>query len=78
MTDNPTLENDVRETILAVLWVLHSKGINQVNMGGLLRIMGVPDRVAQRHDNEYIELSLDHDSDNLCLKSIIPTGTTLH
>lgn len=77
MTDK-TLENDVRETILAVLWVLHTKGINQVNMGGLLRIMGVPDRVARRHDNEYIELSQDEDSNTVSLKSMIPTGTTLH
>lgn len=76
--DTDQLETHVRETITEILAVLYSRGINQISVGGLLRIMGVPNSVATRHDLDYIEISDHTDLDSVCISSHIPPGTRLH
>ena len=76
--DNDQLETHVRETITEILAVLHSRGINQISVGGLLRIMGVPNDMARRHDLDYIEVTQDLDLDAVGIISQAPPGTVLH
>jgi hypothetical protein len=75
--DTDQLEHHVRETITEILEVLHSRGINQISVGGLLRIMGVPNHMATRHDLDYIEITDQVDLDALYINSRMPPGTQL-
>ena len=76
--DTDQLENHVRDTMTEILSVLYNRGINQISVGGLLRIMGVPNDMARRHDLDYIELTEDLDLNAMSITSRIPPGTALH
>ena len=45
--------------IMEIMAILHKNNIKQVHMGGLLRLLGVEEELAQQSDNEYIELDED-------------------
>lgn len=78
MLNNLDIDQAVRLAILNLCVVLHDCGITEVHVGGIMRIMGVPDRLAQEHDNERIVL------DNEFLKYVDqineprPAGQLLH
>lgn len=76
--ESDQLETHVRETIIEILAVLHNRGITQISVGGLLRIMGVPNHMATRHDLDYIELTAEPDLDSVNIISRISPGTILH
>lgn len=46
----------VQELILELCTVLHRYGYPEVSIGAMMRVMGVPEERAKRHDREYIEL----------------------
>lgn len=87
---NPLDEEDVREIVLAVCGVLFDFGINEIHIGGLMRLIGVEEHKAQQHDNEvmvldeefedtysaYVDSLDDRSTDTVDIK--IPPGTTLH
>lgn len=78
MLEDPQLEHHVRKIIIDVCAALYENGITVANVGGLMRLVGVPDEEAQKHDDEYIEF--DQDLKNLTKESkdAPPPGTTLH
>ena len=51
--------NTVQTMIMEIMAILHKNNIKQVHMGGLLRLLGVEEELAQQSDNEYIELDED-------------------
>lgn len=57
MLNNLDIDQAVRLAILNLCVVLHDCGITEVHVGGIMRIMGVPDSLAQEHDNERIVLN---------------------
>ena len=75
---------EVRELIYDLLGLLAQHGINQVSLGGMMRMLGVPNEQAQAHDEEYFHVTLDavtdlKDEENFeeHFEEISP-GTTLH
>ncbi len=56
MLENLNLDQAVRLAILNLCVVLHDCGITEVHVGGIMRILGVPDDVSQQHDDERIVL----------------------
>lgn len=59
MLDNPELDQSIRVAILNLMVVLYDCGITEIHVGGVMRIMGVSDSMAQKHDNERLVLDED-------------------
>jgi hypothetical protein len=57
MLDDAELDQVVRLSILNLMVVLYDCGITEVHIGGVMRIMGVPDDKAQQHDDERLVLN---------------------
>lgn len=56
MFDDAELDQAVRLSILNLMVVLYDCGITEVHIGGVMRILGVSDSMAQQHDNERLVL----------------------
>jgi hypothetical protein len=56
MFDDAELDQSIRLSILNLMVVLYDCGITEVHIGGVMRIMGVSDSMAQKHDNERLVL----------------------
>ena len=57
MLDDAELDQAVRLSILNLMVVLYDCGITEVHIGGVMRIMGVPDDKAKQHDDERLILN---------------------
>jgi hypothetical protein len=55
MLDDTELDQAVRLSILNLV-VLYDCGITEVHIGGVMRILGVADSMAEKHDNERLVL----------------------
>ena len=55
MTDNK-LEQQVQLIIMEIMMILHKNNIRQVNVGAMLRLLGVANERAAESDHEYMEL----------------------
>ena len=53
--DDP-IEKECKTVIMEIMMVLHKHGITEVHMGGMLRLMGVSEEVAQESDDDIIHL----------------------
>ena len=82
MDKDTETEQQVRTLIYDMLVLLYGSGITNVNVGGLLRILGVPNEMATEHDEQFLEISAEIDVQNLDLQGTstqqVPKGTTLH
>jgi hypothetical protein len=81
MLDDDQLKDRVRDIMVDLLVVCYRHNINQVNVGAVMRIMGVDHDTASAHDSDYIEI--DENFPQLLIdlnKAVptVPTGTTLH
>jgi hypothetical protein len=56
MLDDAELDQSIRLSILNLMVVLYDCGITEVHIGGIMRILGVSDSMAQKHDNERLVL----------------------
>ena len=56
MLDDTDLDQTIRLAILNLMVVLYDCGIEEVHVGGVMRIMGIDNDKAQRHDNERLVL----------------------
>jgi hypothetical protein len=56
MLDNTELDQTVRMAILNLMVVLYECGIEEVHVGGIMRVLGVANRTAEAHDLERIQL----------------------
>ena len=54
MLEELKVDQAIRLAILNLCVVLHKCGITEVHVGGLMRILGVPDIQAQVHDDERL------------------------
>jgi len=54
MLEDLGLDQAIRLTILNLMVVLYDCGITEIHIGGIMRILGVPDDKAQVHDNERL------------------------
>jgi hypothetical protein len=56
MLDDAELDQSIRLSILNLMVVLYDCGITEIHIGGVMRILGVSDNMAQKHDNERLVL----------------------
>ena len=59
MLDDIELDQQVRMALMNLMVVLYSCGIDKIHLGGLMRILGVSNQIAQQYDDE--QLLLDDD-----------------
>jgi hypothetical protein len=56
MFDDAELDQSIRLSILNLMVVLYDCGITEIHIGGVMRILGVSDSMAEKHDNERLVL----------------------
>jgi hypothetical protein len=57
MLDDTELDQTIRLAILNLMVVLYDCGIEEVHIGGIMRILGVANDKAEQHDNERLVLN---------------------
>ena len=57
MTEDQELDLKVKNLMFDLMLVLYSYGITEVNIGAMMRVLGVRDEEAAKHDNEAVELT---------------------
>jgi len=53
------LDLSIRTAIHNLMLVLYDQGITEIHTGGLMRLLGVSDEVAQQYDDERVILDDD-------------------
>jgi len=56
MLENLDVDQAIRITILNLMLVLYDCGITEIHLGGIMRILGVPNEKAAAHDDECVVL----------------------
>ena len=51
------IEKQTRLLIIEIMLLLYKNNYTHVHMGGLLRLLGVDEGIAQESDEEFVELS---------------------
>lgn len=54
--ENQNLEEHVRTLLIELMLVLQKHGINEIHLGGLLRLLGTSEEKAQESDDERLVL----------------------
>lgn len=57
LTDEQSLDQHVKALLFDLMLVLYTYGIKEVNLGALMRILGVSEEKAREHDDEAVELT---------------------
>lgn len=76
--------NDLQDAIIEVFQVLRSHGIEEMHMGGLLRLLGADEKLAKEYDEhimlaEALEAQSEFDLTEIPESSIVSnSGTKLH
>ena len=84
MSTDQELEQTIGAVILDILITLNKHGIKSVSVGAVMRILGVPNSIAERHDDEYVESTDKLLQDNITYDDIKvqvetpPKGTVYH
>lgn len=90
MLADKELETAVQDLIIDICEIMYRRGYEQVCIGHIMRLVGVPERRAQTHDQEFF--ALDHEFQNMLDQRQIqdkkpkpkktprhtPDGVTLH
>jgi hypothetical protein len=80
MTDDE-IEQEVKLIIMELMAVLHKHGIHEVNVGGLMRLIGVDNETAKSNDDDIIILDEKFNkyiNQTLDLEETPSTNQTLH
>jgi hypothetical protein len=76
-------EESVKDLVVNICLVLSQFGINEVHVGGLMRLVGMDDDLAAEHDDELmvitgIEQQLKTENSTSEILESMPPGTTVH
>jgi hypothetical protein len=80
MQSSQELEFKIKELMLGLMEVLYENGIQEVHMGGMMRMLGVEEDVAKDYDQHRIKLTKSFVNSVREFKDHQPppTGTVLH
>ena len=56
MLDDLDIDTTIRFAIYNLMLCLYDYGLEEIHMGGLMRLLGVEDQVAQKYDDEIVLL----------------------
>jgi hypothetical protein len=82
MLDEDQLQKRIKAIMMDLMIVLYDHGIKEAHMGAMMRLLGVDDESAAKHDDESVVL--DEKFGEMITKlnkqvpPNIPSGTTLH
>ncbi len=57
MTEDDELDRRIKALMFDLMLVLYSHGIKEVNVGAMMRVLGVESDVAAEHDDQSVELT---------------------
>ncbi len=82
MESEDLLTRYMQDVMLDIIAALYSNGIRQVHLGGMMRLLGLPDTIAAEYDEDRMEITQEF-ADIITHKTkipvpAIPTGTTIH
>ena len=75
---DPDLDQTIRTAIMNVMAALYEQGITEVHIGGMMRLLGIDDKIAAQHDSERVILDEAFAKYVKQLKEPIPPGQLLH
>lgn len=78
MLEHLDVDQVIRMTILNLCVVLYDCGIREIHVGGIMRLMGVPNDLAARHDEERMVLDEEFVKYVDQLNEPRPADQTLH
>jgi hypothetical protein len=84
MQDQDPLYQYVRQVMLEIMAVLWSNGQTQLHVGAMMRLLGVPEEAAAKHDEERIEINehfgkiIEESNLQKLILQKIPAGATVH
>lgn len=78
MLEDISVDQTVRLAILNLMLVLYDCGIEEVHLGGIMRVLGVPDEKAAQHDDERVVLDENFAKYIEALNTPRPADQTLH
>jgi hypothetical protein len=78
MLDDLELDQTIRLAIFNLMMVLYDCGINEIHIGGIMRILGVSNEKAAKHDDERLVLNEDFVKYVEQLNTPRPVDSTLH
>jgi hypothetical protein len=82
MQTEDLLTEYMRDMMLDIVAALYSNGIRQVHLGGMMRLVGVPESVAREYDNDRMEITDEFAamiaSTGKLTVPAIPLGATIH
>ena len=83
MEQSEIIEKYVRRVMFEIMAVLWANGQNKLHVGGMMRLLGVPEECAAKHDHDIIDIAesfADTRLDNIQFDTdmITPAGTTVH
>lgn len=87
MLDDDKLESAIKELIIDICEVMYRRGYDTVPIGAMMRLVGVGDERAKKHDNDYFALdeefkailaSRENPSQEKNTPKKAPAGVTLH
>ena len=82
MPERDPLEQAVQDFILDVCEVMYRRGYDSAPIGAIMRLVGVPESAAQKHDNEHFMLDENFERMMQARRNPVPDrapqGVTLH
>jgi hypothetical protein len=78
MLDHIDLDQQIRMALMNLMVVLYSCGITTIHLGGLMRILGVSNKIARQYDTEQLHLDEDFVKYVDQINEPRPTDQTLH
>jgi hypothetical protein len=78
MKEDDQIEQEVKATLLNLMYILYQSGIDRIHLGGLMRIMGIENEQAAEHDDEIIEMNPKFVKYIESINEPAPPGSTLH
>jgi hypothetical protein len=79
MRPTPELEEAVKDLIMDLCGTLYCHGYQQVSVGAIMRLIGVPPERASEHDGNIIDLHDQFAKSAVRPKNLeVPPGTVFH
>lgn len=79
MLEDVDFDDAIKLAIYNLMINLYDYGITEIHMGGLMRLLGVPNSAAAEHDDTVVVFT-DEVADYIknLLKGLEPSGNTIH
>lgn len=78
MIDDSQFEDAIRLVLYKAMIALYREGFTEIHIGGMMRLLGIPNDRAAKHDNEMVVLDEDFVKYVEQIQEPRPPGQTLH